>query len=128
MVSARQWLDKMASKAAANGRFLDSGSGHLHFNPLRISSSDGGWKVPGTLVRHRPGLVLACEPLPSHCRVGTCTSSHSGTPAPGQRGGCSEVHLGQARATAQGRRQPPGGHLLSLDLITLHHLLLSQQP
>lgn len=51
MVCARQWLGKMALKAAANGRFLGSGSGHLHCCPLRISSSDGGWKVAGTLVR-----------------------------------------------------------------------------
>lgn len=54
MVSARQWLGKMALKAAANGRFLDSGSGHCIL-PSQISSSDGGWKVTGTLVRHRPG-------------------------------------------------------------------------
>lgn len=72
MVSAKQWLGKMATKAAANGRFLDSGSGHLHFYPLRISSSDGGWKVTGRLVSHRPGagsgtwapaLSLQCRDL-----------------------------------------------------------------
>lgn len=82
--------------------FLDLGSGHLHFYPLRISSSDGGWKVTSTLLSHGPGAgsgtwvsALSLHLLPQ-CDTG-----------PGQPCGCSEVHLGQARAAARGRKQLP---------------------